>query len=127
MASRTELVCMCEGEKGASIDSVLINRLIRSLKPTWIRKQGSNFVVILPKGGRKSLIAAVPAELRRCLNQGASTTLMVWADLDDDMDTPSGCWMIVTWSPGSGGEPSSSANVPQLESASLLSATSTTA
>ncbi len=86
MASRTELVCMCEGTGGASIDSVFINRLIRSLKPPWIRKQGSNFVAILPQGGRKSLIAAVPAELRRCLNQGASTTLMVWADLDDDMD-----------------------------------------
>lgn len=86
MPSRTELVCMCEGKKGASIDSVFINRLIRSLKPTWIRKQGSNFVVILPQGGRKSLIAAVPAELRRCLNQGANTTLMVWADLDHDMD-----------------------------------------
>lgn len=86
MASRTELVCLCEGEKGASIDSVFINRLIRNLKPKWIRKQGSNFVDIKPQGGRKSLIAAVPAELRRCLNQGASTTLMVWADLDDTMD-----------------------------------------
>ncbi len=86
MSSRTELVCMYEGKEGASIDSVFINRLIRSLKPTWIRKRGSNFVVILPQGGRKSLIAAVPAELRRCLNQGGSTTLMVWADLDDDMD-----------------------------------------
>ncbi|MCA9205204.1 MAG: hypothetical protein KDA59_19260 [Planctomycetales bacterium] len=77
---------MCEGESGASIDSVFINRLIRSLKPIWIRKQGSNFVVVLPQGGRKSLIAAVPAELRRCLKQGGNTTLMVWADLDDDMD-----------------------------------------
>ena len=86
MASRTELVCMCEGERGASIDSVFINRLIRSLKPTWIRKQGSNFIVILPQGGRKSLISAFPAELRRCLNQGGSTTLMVWADLADNMD-----------------------------------------
>ncbi len=86
MASRTELVCMCEGKTGSSIDSVFINRLIRSLKPTWIRKQTSNFVVILPQGGRKSLIAAVPDELRRCVNQGASTTLLVWADLDDDMD-----------------------------------------
>ena len=86
MASRTELVCLCEGKKGASIDSVFINRLIRSLKPTWIRKQGSNFLVILPQGGRKSLIAAFPAELRRCLIPGGSTTLMVWADLDDNMD-----------------------------------------
>lgn len=87
MASRTELVCMCEGEQGRSIDQVFINKLIRSLKPMWIRKQkGSNFVTIEPQGGRKSLIGAVPAELRRCLNQGASTTLMVWADLDDNMD-----------------------------------------
>ncbi|MCG8585524.1 MAG: hypothetical protein MI757_12505 [Pirellulales bacterium] len=86
MASRTELVCLCEGEWGKSIDSVFINRLIRNLKPNWIRKQGSNFVDIKPQGGRKSLIAAVPAELRRCLNQGANTTLIVWADLDDNMD-----------------------------------------
>jgi hypothetical protein len=86
MASRTELVCMCEGKEGTSIDSVFINRLIRSLKPAWLRRRGSNYVVILPQGGRKSLIAAVPAELRRCLNQGANTTLMVWSDLDDDMD-----------------------------------------
>jgi hypothetical protein len=34
MANRTELVCMCEGKKGRSIDSVFINRLIRSLRQT---------------------------------------------------------------------------------------------
>lgn len=86
MASRTELVCLCEGKDGASIDPVFINRLIRSLKPAWIKKPGSNYVVIRPMGGRKSLIAEVPRELRRCLARGARTTLMVWADLDNDMN-----------------------------------------
>ncbi|MCA9268762.1 MAG: hypothetical protein KDA41_09845 [Planctomycetales bacterium] len=85
MASRTELVCLCEGEKGASIDPVFINRLIRNLKPAWLRKTGSNFIDIRPQGGRRSLIRAFPNELRLCMNQGANTTLMVWADLDDDM------------------------------------------
>lgn len=28
----------------------------------------------------------MPQELRTCLEMGADTTLMVWADLDDDMD-----------------------------------------
>jgi hypothetical protein len=28
----------------------------------------------------------MPEELRTCLEMGANTTLMVWADLDDDMD-----------------------------------------
>jgi hypothetical protein len=31
------------------------------------------------------LIARMPEELRDCLAMGADTTLMVWADLDDDM------------------------------------------
>ena len=92
MASRTGIVCLCEGKRGGndkndktSIDLVFINCLIRSLKPRWIRKRGSNFVRVQPKGGRKDLIAAVPNELRICLNRGGQTTLMVWADIDDDM------------------------------------------
>ncbi|MGE3308423.1 MAG: hypothetical protein AB7O66_00520 [Limisphaerales bacterium] len=28
----------------------------------------------------------MPGELRACLSMGADTTLMVWADLDDDME-----------------------------------------
>lgn len=32
------------------------------------------------------MIAKMPVELRACLASGADTTLMVWADLDDDMD-----------------------------------------
>lgn len=84
MASRTQIVCLCEGEKGKSDDGVFINRLIRSLKPGWIRPEGSNIVRIISCGGRKALVERMPAELRSCLNAGSDTTLMVWADCDDD-------------------------------------------
>lgn len=85
MASRTEIICLHEGEKGRSIDPVFINRLIRSLKPAWIKQAGSNMVRLIPKGGRSSLIDEMPAELTKCLSQGGQTTLMVWADMDHDM------------------------------------------
>lgn len=85
MANRTQIVCLHEGQKGRSIDPVFINRLIRSLNPAWIRQDGSNKIRLIPKGGRKTLIEEMPNELRACLSQGGHTTLMVWADLDDDM------------------------------------------
>lgn len=85
MPSRTEIVCLHEGEQGRSIDPVFINALIKALKPTWLRKEGSNYVRTVPCGGRKSLISEMPRQLRTCLSRGADTTLMVWADLDDDM------------------------------------------
>lgn len=85
MASRTQIVCLCEGGKGASIDEVFINRLIRSLDPGWLKPWGgSNKLRIAPCGGRKSLVARMPAELQACLVAGADTTLMVWADCDHD-------------------------------------------
>jgi len=84
VASRTRLVCMCEGTEGESIDEVFINRLIKSLKPSWLRPEGSNIVRMVPCGGRKSLIEKMPEELRNCLAVGGDTTLMVWADCDDD-------------------------------------------
>jgi hypothetical protein len=87
MPSRTQIVCLHEGRKGRSIDPVFINTLLRSLKPSWIRKEGSNVVDLKDRGGRTELIAAMPAELRRCLDMGGNTTLMVWADLDHDMAT----------------------------------------
>jgi hypothetical protein len=39
----------------------------------------------IPCGGRSDLIAKMPTELLSCLTMGGNTTLMVWADLDDDM------------------------------------------
>ena len=85
MRSRTQIVCLCEGSNGKSIDAVFINRLLKLLEPDWIRPwPGSNVVRIKPCGGRKALIEKVPAELRSCLGAGGNTTLMVWADCDDN-------------------------------------------
>jgi hypothetical protein len=77
-------VCLCEGRKGESIDEVFINKLIKSLRPAWIRQDGSNFVRIVPCGGRKEVVELMPLELQRCLDAGGHTTLMVWADCDDN-------------------------------------------
>lgn len=85
MASRTQIVCLCEGKKGRSIDPVFINKLMKCLAPSWLRPwSGSNAIRIVPCGGRGKVIAKMPEELRGCLEAGADTTLMVWADLDDD-------------------------------------------
>jgi len=84
VASRTQIVCLCEGSKGKSIDEVFVNRLMKSLKPSWLRREGSNAVRPVCCGGRKALIEKVPGELRACLAAGGDTTLMVWADCDDD-------------------------------------------
>ena len=87
MASRTQIVCLHEGEQGRSIDPVFIRALLKALDPNWIRPwKGSNIIRSMDCGGRSSLIARMPEELRTCLEMGADTTLMVWADLDDDMD-----------------------------------------
>ena len=84
VASRTQIVCLCEGGKGESIDEVFINKLMKSLKPAWIRNQGSNIIRLVPCGGRKRIIERMPRELQSCLSAGGDTTLMVWADCDDD-------------------------------------------
>jgi hypothetical protein len=84
MASRTQIVCLCEGQKGQSIDEVFINALLKSLAPSWVRRQGSNVVRLVACGGRKGVVERIPTELQSCLSAGADTTLMAWADCDDD-------------------------------------------
>ena len=75
---------MCEGVRD-SIDSVFIHRLMNSLKPGWVRPwKGSNIVRVIPCGGRRGVIEMMPEELRNCIVAGSQTTLMVWADCDDD-------------------------------------------
>lgn len=87
MSSRTQLVCLHEGKKGRSIDPVFINCLIKTLKPVWLRPmKGSNLMRPVDCGGRRELIERTPSELRACLNAGSDTTLIVWADVDDDME-----------------------------------------
>ncbi len=87
MASRTQIVCLCEGKKGQSIDEVFINRLMKSLQPDWLRPwPGSNVIRLVPCGGRKELVEKMPKELKDCLAAGGHTTMMVWPDCDDDYD-----------------------------------------
>ena len=87
MASRTQIVCLHEGKKGRSIDPVFINALIKALNPSWLRpNKGSNLMRPVDCGGRKELIEKMPPQLRACLNAGADTTLIVWADVDDDKE-----------------------------------------
>ena len=87
MPSRTQIVCLHEGQQGRSIDPVFIRILLKELDPAWIRPwKGSNIIRPVACGGRSNLIAKMPGELQACIAMGANTTLMVWADLDDDMD-----------------------------------------
>jgi len=87
VASRTQIVCLHEGRLGHSIDPVFILKLLKELGPAWIRPwKGSNIVRPVDCGSRSELIAKMPDELQTCIAMGADTTLMVWADLDDDMD-----------------------------------------
>jgi hypothetical protein len=85
VASRTQIVCLCEGRRGESIDEVFINKLIKCVEPGWLRPWGgSNTVRLVPCGSRAAVIEKTPPELRNCLAAGGDTTLMVWADCDDD-------------------------------------------
>lgn len=85
MPNMTQIVCLCEGKSGQSIDEVFINRLIRSLDPSWVRPWGgSNTIRLVPCGGRGALIKKTPQELKSCLKAGGITTLIVWADCDHD-------------------------------------------
>lgn len=87
VASRTQIVCLHEGKKGRSIDPIFILRLLKELDPAWIRpEKGNNLFRAEDCGGRAELIARMPAQLQSCLERGGHTTLMVWADLDHDME-----------------------------------------
>jgi len=87
VASRTQIVCLHEGPRGSNIDPVFIHTLLKKLDPAWLRPwKGSNIIRAIGCGGRNNLIARMPAELKACIAMGADTTLMVWADLDHDMD-----------------------------------------
>lgn len=86
MSSRTQIVCLHEGKKGRSVDAVFINRLLKTIRPPWIRLwDGSSVVRLVPCGGRDEVIQKMPEQLKGCIARGSDTTLMVWADVDDKM------------------------------------------
>jgi len=85
--SRTQIICLHEGKGGRSIDPIFIRTLLKALDPAWIRPWlGNNIIRTNACGGRSDLISRMPAELRACVEMGGNTTLMVWADLDHDME-----------------------------------------
>jgi hypothetical protein len=87
VSSRTQIVCLHEGKEGRSIDPVFIRTVLKRLDPAWIRPwKGNNIIRTTACGGRNELIVKMPVELRLCLQMGGDTTLMVWADLDDDTE-----------------------------------------
>jgi len=89
VANRTQIVCLHEGKKGRSIDPLFIRALIKKLDPAWIRPwPGSNAIRTVDCGGRSTLIATLPKELRTANQAGAQTALIVWADVDDNMESP---------------------------------------
>jgi hypothetical protein len=86
VANRTQIVCLHEGEKGRSIDPLFIRSLLKQLSPAWIMPwPGNNVVRTVACEGRSKLMEDMSGELKLCLARGGDTTLMVWADVDDDM------------------------------------------
>jgi len=89
MPSRTQIICLHEGRDGRSIDPLFIRILIKKLKPAWISPwPGNNVIRTEGCRGRTELIEATPRQLKAARAQGNQVTLMVWADLVDDMPDP---------------------------------------
>jgi hypothetical protein len=89
MANRTQIVCLHEGKKGRSIDPLFIRKLIKTLDPVWIRPwKGNNVIRTQDCGGRSSLIAKLAEEIFAAMRLGGDTTIIVWADVDDNMAGP---------------------------------------
>ena len=86
MSKRTQIVCIHEGKKGASIDSVFANSFLKAYNPEWIRPWQTGIVRLVPYGGKLELRNAFPRELRNCVAAGGNTTLIVLADIDDDLE-----------------------------------------
>ena len=86
MPRRTQIVCLHEGVAGRSIDPVFYLRLVQVLDPKWVRPwTGRNAVRMVNGNGRKDLMAQTPGQIQACRATGGLTTLVVCADLDDDM------------------------------------------
>mgnify|MGYP007069879440 CR=1 FL=1 len=87
MSKRTQIVCIHEGTRSASIDPVFVNSFLKAYDPEWIRPWGTSKVRLVPCGGKTELLSAFPRELKSVLTMGADTTLVVFADIDDGLET----------------------------------------
>jgi hypothetical protein len=86
MAKRTQIVCIHEGKRGASIDPVFVNTFLKSYDPEWVRPWKTGTVYFVPCGGKSELLDAFPRELQKCEAAGGDTTLIVLADVDDKLE-----------------------------------------
>jgi hypothetical protein len=86
MTKRTQIVCIHEGKKGASIDPVFANAFLKSYNPEWIRPWRTGAVHFVACGGKSELLDAFPRELQKCEAAGGDTTLIVLADIDDKLE-----------------------------------------
>jgi hypothetical protein len=86
MSKRTQIVCIHEGRKGASIDPVFANTFLKEYAPEWIRPWKTGLVRLVPYGGKSELRYAFPRELKNCDSAGGDATLIVLADIDDMKD-----------------------------------------
>lgn len=84
MRKRTKIVCIHEGEAN-STDRIFANAFIRALKggSGWLRD-----LRFCAYGGKTNLLDKFSVELKACGKQGANTTLVVLADVDDDCENP---------------------------------------
>ena len=85
MSKRTQIICIHEGKQGASIDPVFVNSFLKAYNPEWIRPWGTSKVRLIAKGGKTELRAEFPKELRNVLKAGSDTTLIVFADIDEEL------------------------------------------
>jgi hypothetical protein len=86
MAKCTQIVCIHEGTKGASIDPVFANAFLKSYDPEWVRPWKTGVVRFVACRGKSELLDAFPKELQACEAAGGDTTLIVLADVDDDLE-----------------------------------------
>lgn len=85
MSKRTQIVCMHEGKEGRSIDPVFVNAFLKAYNPEWIRPWGTSKVRLVPYGGKTELRAGFSKELKGVISAGSDTTLIVFADIDDEL------------------------------------------
>ena len=85
MSKRTRIVCIHEGKKGASIDPVFANAFIKAYSPEWLRPWETSKVRLVPYGGKTELRNNFVKELRGVITAGGDTTLIVFADIDDEL------------------------------------------
>jgi len=89
MAKRTQIVCIHEGKKN-SVDLVFVNAFLKAYNPGWLRPYTipptTRIADFKPCGSKSELVQKFPQELKNCIRRGSDTTLIVLADIDDELE-----------------------------------------